>query len=66
MGKCGGCRDDQGQRTALAGLIQAGMDNNNMTQILAGIIMIGVVGFLLAYIMRKAEEVMCRWNKSGR
>lgn len=42
------------------------MDNNNMTQILAGIIMIGVVGFLLAYIMRKAEEVMCRWNKSGR
>ncbi len=50
----------------LGWIIQAGMDNNNMTQILAGIIMIGVVGFLLAYIMRKAEEVMCRWNKSGR
>lgn len=50
----------------LGWIIQAGMDNNKMTQILAGIIMIGVVGFLLAYIMRKAEEVMCRWNKSGR
>lgn len=50
----------------LGWIIQAGMDNNNMTQILAGILMIGVVGFLLAYIMRKAEEVMCRWNKSGR
>lgn len=50
----------------LGWMIQAGMDHNNMTQILAGILMIGVVGFLLAYIMRKAEEVMCRWNKSGR
>lgn len=50
----------------LGWIIQAGMDNNNMTQILAGIIMIGVVGFLLAYIMRKAEGVMCRWNKSAR
>lgn len=46
--------------------IQAGMDNNNMTQILAGIIMIGVVGFVLTNIMRKIEGVMCRWNKSGR
>ena len=50
----------------LGWIIQAGMDNNNMTQILAGIIMIGLGGFVLTNIMRKIEGVMCRWNKSGR
>ncbi len=50
----------------LGWIIQAGMDNNNMTQILAGIIMIGVGGFALTCIMRTIEGVMCRWNKSGR
>lgn len=50
----------------LGWIIQAGMDNNNMSQILAGIIMIGVGGFALTCIMRTIEGVMCRWNKSGR
>lgn len=50
----------------LGWMIQAGMDNNNMTQILAGIIMIGIGGFALTYIMRTIETVMCRWNRSGR
>lgn len=50
----------------LGWIIQAGMDNNNMTQILAGIIMIGIGGFVLTCIMRTIEGVMCRWNKSGR
>lgn len=50
----------------LGWIIQAGMDNNNMTQILAGIIMIGVVGFILTCTMRGIEGAMCRWNKSGR
>lgn len=49
----------------LGWLIQAGMDNNNMTQILSGIIMIGIVGFILTCLMRIIEGVMCRWNKSG-
>lgn len=50
----------------LGWIIQAGMDNNNMAQILAGIIMIGIGGFILTCIMRTIEGVMCRWNKSGR
>ena len=50
----------------LGWIIQAGMDNNNMTQILSGIIMIGLGGFVLTYIMRTIEGVACRWNKSGR
>lgn len=50
----------------LGWIIQAGMDNNNMTQILSGIIMIGIGGFILTFIMRTIEGVMCRWNKSGR
>ena len=53
-------------QNGLGWIIQAGMDNNNMTQILAGIIMIGIGGFVLTNIMRKIEGVMCRWNKSGR
>lgn len=50
----------------LGWMIVAGMNANDMIQILSGIVMIGVVGFLLAVIMRKTEEVLCRWNKSGR
>lgn len=50
----------------LGWMIVAGMNNNDMVQILSGIVMIGVVGFILAVIMRKAEEVLCRWNRSGR
>lgn len=48
----------------LGWIIQAGMDNNNMTQILAGIIMIGIGGFVLTCVMRMIEGVMCRWNRS--
>ncbi len=49
----------------LGWMIVAGMNNNDMVQILSGIVMIGVVGFILAIIMRKAESVLCRWNRSG-
>ena len=49
----------------LGWMIVAGMNNNDMVQILSGIVMIGVVGFILALFMRKAEDVLCRWNKSG-
>jgi ABC-type nitrate/sulfonate/bicarbonate transport system permease component len=50
----------------LGWMIVAGMNNNDMVQILSGIVMIGIVGFILAIIMRKAESVLCRWNRSGR
>lgn len=49
----------------LGWMIVAGMNNNDMIQILSGIVVIGVVGFILAIIMRKAEDVLCQWNKSG-
>ncbi len=47
-------------------MIITGMDNNNISQILVGIVTIGVIGFMLAVSMRKLEDVLCRWNKSGR
>ena len=50
----------------LGWMITAGQDNNDMAQVLTGIVAIGVVGFLLTIIMRKAEEVLCSWNKSGK
>jgi NitT/TauT family transport system permease protein/sulfonate transport system permease protein len=43
-----------------------GQEMNNTTQILIGIIAIGMVGFLLAICMRKLEARLCRWNKSSR
>lgn len=46
-------------------IITTGMNNNDVVQILVGIVAIGIVGFLLAIIMRKLEEVLCRWNKAG-
>jgi len=46
-------------------MVVAGMNNNNMTQILTGIVMIGVIGFLLTIVMRKAEVIVCRWNQRG-
>jgi NitT/TauT family transport system permease protein/sulfonate transport system permease protein len=50
----------------LGWMIIAGQDNNDMAQVLTGIVAIGVVGFLLTVIMRKAEEVLCSWNRSGK
>lgn len=44
-------------------LIISGMSINDTVQILVGIISIGVVGYLLATVMRRVEEGLCAWNK---
>lgn len=49
----------------LGWMIVSGMSNNNMVQILSGILMIGVVGFILAAFMRFMEAKLCSWNESG-
>ncbi len=46
-------------------MIFAGMETNNMPQILVGILAIGLIGFLLAIIMRGAESYLCAWNNKG-
>ncbi len=47
----------------LGWMIVTGQTNLDMTQILVGIVTIGVIGFILMAGMRKAEDVLCRWNK---
>ena len=47
-------------------VIITGQETNNMTQVLIGIIAIGIIGYLLAILMRKVEEKLCSWNKIGR
>lgn len=47
-------------------IIVNAMEVNNMVQVLTGIVAIGIVGYLLAIVMRKIEEVLCKWNKGGR
>ncbi len=44
-------------------MITAGQNINDMEQILAGIIVIGVVGFLLTTIMRGIEARLCAWSR---
>jgi ABC-type nitrate/sulfonate/bicarbonate transport system permease component len=46
-------------------LIVSGMGVSNITQILVGIIAIGIVGYVLAIIMRGVEAKLCAWNKRG-
>ncbi|MCH1984518.1 ABC transporter permease [Ruminococcus sp. OA3] len=47
-------------------IVVTGQQNNNMTQILVGILVIAVIGLILALLIRKVEDVLCRWNKRGR
>jgi NitT/TauT family transport system permease protein/sulfonate transport system permease protein len=42
-------------------LITSGMGINDTPQIMVGILGIGIIGFLLATIMRKVESILCRW-----
>ena len=48
----------------LGWLIIAGSSNNDMVQVMVGIVCIGIVGLCLAILFRKMEEVLCRWNRS--
>lgn len=47
-------------------IIIVGQDSVNMTQIFAGIILIGIVGLILVSIMRAAEAWLCAWNVRGK
>ncbi|MDP2791109.1 MAG: ABC transporter permease subunit, partial [Rectinemataceae bacterium] len=44
-------------------IIISSMDTNDVTQGLVGIFGIGIVGFVLATIMRKVEDHLCAWTK---
>lgn len=47
-------------------IITAGQSVNNMTQMLAGMLAIGIVGLLLATGMRLLESRCLRWNQQGK
>ncbi len=44
-------------------MIQRGSDTLNITLVMVGMIVVGIVGLLLATIMRKIEGRLCSWNK---
>ena len=46
-------------------IIIMGMNTGNTTQIIVGIISIGIVGLFLATIMRGVERKLCSWNIRG-
>ena len=47
-------------------IIIAGQSVNDMTQMIAGMLAIGIVGLLLAIGMRKLEERCLIWNNQGK
>lgn len=47
----------------LGWIIVTGKDRNNLTQVMVGIISIGIVGFLLVTFMHMVEERLCAWNR---
>lgn len=47
-------------------IIIRGMEGGDTTQILVGMISIGIVGFLIATAMRELERRLCAWNVQGR
>ena len=46
--------------------IISAQDSNNSLQILVGILAVGIVGFILAIIMRTLEARVCSWSERGK
>lgn len=46
-------------------IILRGNDTLNMTLVMVGMIVVGVIGLLLATVMRNIEGRLCAWNKTG-
>ena len=46
-------------------VIVKGQEMNSTVQILVGIVGVGIVGFLLAVLMRAIEARLCRWSERG-
>lgn len=55
-----------GANEGVGWIIIVAQDSCNMTQIFAGIVIIGVVGFTLISLMRGAEANLCAWNVRGK
>jgi len=47
-------------------IIITGMNNGNTVQVLVGMISIGIVGLVLATVMRMVERKLCSWTVRGR
>ncbi len=47
-------------------IITTGMESGNTVQILVGMVSIGVVGLLLANLLRSIERRLCSWNIQGK
>lgn len=55
--------------TATSGIgwiIVAGKNNSDMVQVLAGIVVIAVIGLILSNVMRGIEGRLCSWTKRGK
>lgn len=51
-----------GAREGVGFIIIQGMDLNKSSMILVGMILIGIVGSMLAALLRGAERALCPWR----
>lgn len=47
-------------------VIIKGQDSNSTVQIMVGIVAVGIVGFILAVVMRAIEAKLCSWSVRGK
>lgn len=47
-------------------VIIKGQDSNSTVQIMVGIVAVGIVGYLLAVVMRATEAKLCSWKARGK
>ena len=47
-------------------VIIKGQDSNSTVQIMVGIVAVGIVGYILAVVMRRIEAKLCSWSVRGK
>ena len=52
-----------GARQGVGFIIIQGMDLNKPAMILVGMVLIGIIGSLLAALLRWAEKMLCPWRR---
>ena len=50
----------------LGWIVIKGQEINSMVQILVGILCVGIIGFILAAVMRVIEAKLFVWNERGK
>ncbi|MBR6009489.1 MAG: ABC transporter permease [Clostridia bacterium] len=51
-------------RSGVGWIVSTGNDSGNMTQVMVGLLAIGIIGFTLSALLRTAEKRLLKWNRN--